>query len=69
MENRQKTPNKKLDAVIDTSFKFTNDGIVVESFKNEPGEFYARNALGVDSQVIIKAIKNVQKINKPLLNI
>lgn len=69
METEKKTPNQKLDVTINTSFKFTNDGIVVESFKNEPGEVSAGNALGVDSKVIIKAIKNVQKINKPLLNI
>ncbi len=69
METEKKTPNQKLDVTIDISFRFTNYGIVVESFKNEPGEVSAGNALGINSQVIIKAIKNVQKINKPLLNI
>ena len=65
----KKTPNQKLDVTINTSFKFTNDGIVVESFKNEPGEVSAGNALGIDSELIIKAIKNAQQTNRPLLNI
>lgn len=69
METEKKTPNPKVDVTIDISFRFTNEGIVIESFKNEPGEFYVGNALGVDSQLIIKAIDNAQQENKPLLDI
>lgn len=69
METEKKTPNQKLDVTIDISFKFTNDGIVIESSKIESGNVDIGEVPITNSQLIIKAINNVQKINKPLLNV
>lgn len=70
METEEKrTPNQKLDVTIDISFRFTNEGIVVESSKIESGNVDIGKVPITNSQLIIKAINNVQKINKPLLNV
>ena len=69
METEKKTPNQKLDVTIDISFKFTNEGIVIDSSKIESGNVDIGEVPITNSQLIIKAINNVQKINKPLLNV
>ena len=65
----KKTPNQKVDVTIDISFKFTNDGIVVDSSKIESGNVDIGKVPIIDSQLIIKAINNVQQENRPLLDI
>ena len=57
----KKTPNQKLDVTIDISFRFTNEGIVIDSSKIESGNVEISN--------LIKAIDNSQQENRPLLNI
>ena len=57
----KKTPNQKLDVTIDISFRFTNDGIVIDSSKIKSGNVEISN--------LIKAIDNSQQENRPLLNI
>ena len=69
MKTEKKTPNQKLDVTIDISFKFTNEGIVIDSSKIESGNVDIGEVPITNSQLIIKAINNVQKINKPLLNV
>ena len=63
METEKKTPNQKVDVTIDISFRFTNDGIVIESSKIESGN------VDISKQLLIKAIDNTQQENKPLLDI
>ena len=59
----KKTPNQKLDVTIDISFRFTNDGIVIDSSKIKPGN------VDISNHLLIKAIDNAQQENKPLLDI
>ena len=61
METEKKTPNQKLDVTIDISFRFTNEGIVIDGSKIKSGNVEISN--------LIKAIDNAQQENKPLLNI
>lgn len=46
----KKTPNQKLDVTIDISFRFTNDGIVIESSKIESGNVDIGKVPIIDSQ-------------------
>ena len=46
----KKTPNQKLDVTIDISFRFTNDGIVIESSKIESGNVDIGEVPIIDSQ-------------------
>ena len=57
----KKTPNQKLDVTIDISFRFTNEGIVIDSSKIKSGNVEISN--------LIKTIDNSQQENRPLLNI
>lgn len=50
METEKKTPNRKLDVTIDISFRFTNDGIVIESSKIESGNVDIGEVPIIDSQ-------------------
>lgn len=59
----KKTPNQKLDVTIDISFRFTNDGIVIDSSKIKSGN------VDISKQLLIKAIDNSQQENRPLLDI
>lgn len=63
MEIGKKTPNQKLDVTIDISFRFTNEGIIIDSSKIKSGN------VDISKQVLIKAIDNAQQENKPLLDI
>lgn len=69
METEKKTPNQKLDVTIDISFRFTNDGIVVESSKIESGNVDIGKVAITDNQLLLKVIDNAQQENRPLLNI
>lgn len=69
MEKEKKTPNQRVDVAIDISFRFTNEGIVIDSSKIKSGNVDIGKVPITNSQLIIKAINNVQKINKPLLNV
>ena len=63
MEPEKKTPNQKVDVTIDISFRFTNEGIVIDSSKIESGN------VDISNHLLIKAIDNAQQTNRPLLNI
>ena len=65
----KKTPNQKLDVTIDITFKFTNDGIVVESSKIESGNVDIGKVPITDNQWLLKGINDAQQANRPLLNI
>nr|DAV42072.1 MAG TPA: hypothetical protein [Caudoviricetes sp.] len=65
----KKTPNQKLDVTIDISFRFTNDGIVVESSKIESGNVDIGKVPITDNQWLLKGINDAQQANRPLLNI
>lgn len=65
----KKTPNQKVDVTIDISFKFTNDGIVVESSKIESGNVDIGKVAITDNQLLLKSINDAQQANRPLLNI
>ena len=63
MEKEKKTPNQKVDVTIDISFRFTNEGIVIDSSKIKSGN------VDIGEQLLIKAIDNAQQENRPLLDI
>ena len=65
----KKTPNQKVDVTIDISFRFTNDGIVIESSKIESGNVDIGKVPFIGNQLLLKAIDNAQQENKPLLDI
>ena len=46
----KKTPNQKLDVTIDISFRFTNDGIVIDSSKIKSGNVDIGEVPIIDSQ-------------------
>lgn len=70
MESEEKkTPNQKLDVTIDITFKFTNDGIVIESSKIESGNVDIGKVPITDNQLLLKCINDAQQANRPLLNI
>lgn len=50
MDKEKKTPNQKLDVTIDISFRFTKDGIVIESSKIESGNVDIGKVPIIDSQ-------------------
>nr|DAT07487.1 MAG TPA: hypothetical protein [Caudoviricetes sp.] len=50
METEKKTPNQRLDVTIDISFRFTNEGIVIESSKIESGNVDIGEVPIIDSQ-------------------
>ncbi|WP_444283240.1 hypothetical protein [Granulicatella adiacens] len=58
METEKKTPNQKLDVTIDISFRFTNDGIVIESSKIESGNVDIGEVPIIDSQKQLNLIQS-----------
>lgn len=69
METEKKTPNQKVDVTIDISFRFTNEGIVIESSKIESGNVDIGEVPIIGNQSLLKVIDNAQQENRPLLNI
>lgn len=63
METEKKTLNQKADITADISFRFTNEGIVIDSSKIKSGN------VDISKHLLIKAIDNAQQENRPLLNI
>ena len=50
METKKKTPNQKVDVTIDISFRFTNEGIVIDSSKIKSGNIDIGEVPIIDSQ-------------------
>ena len=50
MEKEKKTPNQKIDVTIDISFRFTNEGIVIDSSKIKSGNIDIGEVPIIDSQ-------------------
>lgn len=69
METEKKTPNQRLDVTIDISFRFTNEGIVIESSKIESGNVDIGEVPITDNQLLLKGINDAQQTNRPLLDI
>ena len=69
METEKKTPNQKLDVTIDISFKFTNEGIVIDSSKTKSGNVDIGEVPIIGNQLLLKGINDAQQINRPLLDI
>lgn len=68
-ETEKKTPNQKLDVAIDISFRFTNEGIVIDSSKIKSGNVDIGEVPIIGNQLLLKAIDNAQQENRPLLDI
>ena len=69
MEKEKKTPNQRVDVTIDISFRFTNEGIVIDSSKIKSGNVDIGEVPVIGNQLLLKAIDNSQQENKPLLDI
>lgn len=69
METEKKTPNQKVDVTIDISFRFTNEGIVIESSKIESGNVDIGEVPIIGNQLLLKGINDAQQTNRPLLDI
>ena len=69
MEKEKKTPNQKVDVTIDISYRFTNDGIVIESSKIESGNVNIGEVPIIGNQLLLKGINDAQQTNRPLLDI
>ena len=65
----KKTPNQRVDVTIDISFRFTNEGIVVESSKIESGNVDIAEVPIIGNQLLLKGINDAQQTNRPLFNI
>lgn len=65
----KKTPNQKLDVTIDISFRFTNEGIVIDSSKIKSGNVDIGEVPIIGNQSLLKVIDNAQQENRPLLDI
>lgn len=65
----KKTPNQRVDVTIDISFRFTNEGIVIDSSKIKSGNVDIGEVPIIGNQSLLKAIDNAQQTNRPLLNI
>ena len=65
----KKTPNQKVDVTIDISFRFTNEGIVIDSSKIKSGNVDIGKVPIIGNQSLLKVIDNAQQENRPLLNI
>jgi len=50
METEKKTPNQRVDVTIDISFRFTNEGIVIDSSKIKSGNVDIGEVKIIDSQ-------------------
>ena len=69
MEKEKKTPNQKVDVTIDISFRFTNEGIVIDSSKIKSGNVDIGEVPIIGNQLLLKGINDAQQINRPLLDI
>lgn len=69
MEKEKKTPNQKVDVTIDISFRFTNEGIVIDSSKIKSGNVDIGKVPITDNQLLLKGINDAQQTNRPLLDI
>lgn len=69
MEKEKKTPNQRVDVAIDISFRFTNEGIVIDSSKIKSGNVDIGEVPIIGNQSLLKVIDNAQQENRPLLNI
>lgn len=69
METEKKTPNQKVDVTIDISFRFTNEGIVIDNSKIKSGNVDIGEVPIIGNQLLLKAIDNAQQENRPLLDI
>lgn len=65
----KKTPNQKLDVTIDISFRFTNEGIVIDSSKIKSGNVDIGEVPIIGNRSLLKVIDIAQQENRPLLNI
>lgn len=61
----KKTPNQNVDATIDTSFKFTNEGIVIETYGIYP-QFTANPK---ERELRINKVKKMRKAHSKILNV
>lgn len=69
MEKEKKTPNQRVDVAIDISFRFTNEGVVIDSSKIKSGNVDIGEVPIIGNQLLLKAIDNAQQENRPLLDI
>ena len=69
MEKEKKTPNQRVDVAIDISFRFTNEGIVIDSSKIKSGNVDIGEVPIIGNQLLLKVIDIAQQKNRPLLNI
>ena len=69
MEKEKKTPNQKVDVTIDISFRFTNEGIVIDSSKIKSGNVDIGEVPIIGNQLLLKGINDAQQENRPLLDI
>ena len=69
MEKEKKTPNQRVDVAIDISFRFTNEGIVIDSSEIKSGNVDIGEVPIIGNQSLLKVIDNAQQENRPLLNI
>lgn len=69
MEKEKKTPNQRVDVAIDISFRFTNEGIVIDSSKIKSGNVDIGEVPIIGNQLLLKGINDAQQTNRPLLDI
>ena len=69
METEKKTPNQTVDVTIDISFRFTNEGIVIDSSKIKSGNVDIGEVPIIGNQLLLKGINDAQQTNRPLLDI
>ncbi|WP_455049764.1 hypothetical protein [Granulicatella adiacens] len=69
MEIEKKTPNQRVDVTIDISFRFTNEGIVIDSSKIKSGNVDIGEVPIIGNQLLLKGINDAQQTNRPLLDI
>ena len=61
----KKTPNQNVDATIDTSFKFTNEGIVIETY----GIYPQFTANAKERELRIAKVKKMRKAHSQISNV
>ena len=69
MEIEKKTPNQRVDVTIDISFRFTNEGIVIDSSKIKSGNVDIGEVPIIGNRSLLKVIDIAQQENRSLLNI
>lgn len=61
----KKTPNQNVDATIDTSFKFTNEGIVIETY----GIYPQFTANAKERELRIAKVKKMREAHSQISNV